>query len=389
VPSVNIGLVATDDPVANELLPDIRDKIANLDVDNTQFSTLLMKLSQERAKSFKVEWLNDELLPMVASMSASAVSEATNLAVTSGDGSYFKDGDVFRVSGTGETVRVNGAPAAASITVVRDIDGVGAISIASTDKLIKVGGSNPQGGTLPTAVITERAHNYNYTQIFRDSYRFTNTVRATSTWAAGSQEAIEKRKKAIEHKWGIENMCFFGARSYTASSGAVSQPRHTSGGLKQFVTASSDTDTLTEDELQTFFRNALEYAGPRVVLFCAPLVMQVISSFLDEDYQSKEGDNIHGVKVDYVLSGVTGQKVPVIVKKEWKRYGESAAMYGSQAVLVDLDNVQLAPLRDTVHLSDRQARDADEVAGEYLSEISLKVERPEHFRWLVDVTGAA
>jgi hypothetical protein len=51
--------------------------------------------------------------------------------------------------------------------------------------------------------------------------------------------------------------------------------------------------------------------------------------------------------------------------------------------------VQLAPLRDTVHLSDRQARDADEVAGEYLSEISLKVERPEHFRWLVDVTGAA
>jgi hypothetical protein len=81
--------------------------------------------------------------------------------------------------------------------------------------------------------------------------------------------------------------------------------------------------------------------------------------------------------------------VPVIVKKEWKRYGESAAMYGSQAVLVDLDNVQLAPLRDTVHLPDRQANDADEVAGEYLTEVSLKVERPEHMRWLVDVTGAA
>jgi hypothetical protein len=81
--------------------------------------------------------------------------------------------------------------------------------------------------------------------------------------------------------------------------------------------------------------------------------------------------------------------VPVIVKKEWKRYGESAAMYGSQGVLVDLDNVQLAPLRDTAHLASRQANDADEVAGEYLTEVSLKVERPEHMRWIVDVTGAA
>jgi hypothetical protein len=64
MPSVNIGLVATDDPVANELLPDIRDKIADLDVDNTQFSTLLMKLSNERAKSFKVEWLSFTVRPL-------------------------------------------------------------------------------------------------------------------------------------------------------------------------------------------------------------------------------------------------------------------------------------------------------------------------------------
>jgi hypothetical protein len=389
MPSVNTGLVATDDPLSNELLPDIRDKIAMLDPDTTQFTTMLMKLPEERAQSFKVEWLNDELLPQVASMSASAASDATNLAVTSGDGSYFKDGDIFRIAGTGEPVRVNGTPAAASITVIRAIDGSTAVSIASTDKLIKVGGSNPQGGTLPLAVITQRAHNYNYTQIFRDPYRFTNTARATSTWVGGSLEAKEKRKKAIEHKWGIENMLFFGARSYTASSGAVSQPRHTSGGLKQYVTASSDTDTLDEVELQTFFRNALEYGSQRKVFFCAPLVAQVISSFLEEDINARPGDNIHGVKVDFVLSGVTGQKIPVIVKKEWKRYGEAAAQYGSQGVLVDLDYVQLAPLRDTVHLNNRQANDADEVAGEYLSEFSFKVERPETMRWLVDVTGAA
>ena len=55
MPSVNTGLVATDDPLSNELLPDIRDKIAMLDPDTTQFTTMLMKLHEERAQSFKVE----------------------------------------------------------------------------------------------------------------------------------------------------------------------------------------------------------------------------------------------------------------------------------------------------------------------------------------------
>jgi hypothetical protein len=93
--------------------------------------------------------------------------------------------------------------------------------------------------------------------------------------------------------------------------------------------------------------------------------------------------------VDAVISGVSGQRIPCIVKKEWKRYGESAGQYGTYGVLVDLDYVQLAPLRDTKLLPNREANDADEKAAEYLSEISVKVERPETMRWLVDVTGAA
>jgi hypothetical protein len=181
-------------------------------------------------------------------------------------------------------------------------------------------------------------------------------------------------------------MLFFGARSSSTSGNA---PLRTSGGLLQYVTSESDTDTLDETELQTFFRNALEFGSSRKVFFVAPLVMQVISSFLEEDVQARPGDNVHGIKVDAVISGVSGQRIPCIVKKEWKRYGESAGQYGTYGVLVDLDYVQLAPLRDTKLLPNREANDADEKAAEYLSEISVKVERPETMRWLVDVTGAA
>ena len=362
----------------------MREKIAMLDPDNSQFTTMLMKLPEERATSFKVEWMNDELLPQHSGLAASATSADTNLQVTTGEGSYFRAGDIVRNADTNEPMRITGV-AASSITVVRAIDGSTAVSSASTAKLIRIGGSNEQGATLPSAVITQRAANYNYTQIFRDAYRFTETARATK-WYGGPLEAKEAKKKAIEHKWQIENALFFGARSYSAGT---NNPRHTAGGLIQYVTAESDTDTLDEAELQTFLRHGLEYGSKRKVLFCAPLVAQVISSFLEDKFQSRPGDNVWGVKVDSVISGVAGQDIPVIVKREWKRYGESAGQYGTYGVLVDMDYVQIAPLRDTALLGDRQARDADEKAAEYLTELSVKVERPEVHRWLVDVTGAA
>lgn len=382
--TVNTGLVDSEDPLSDERKVDMREKIAMLDQDTTQFSTLLMKLPQERAKSFKVEWMNDELMPQITAAAASAASDGTNLAVTTSEGSYFRAGDVLRVVDTAEPIRVTTA-AASSLTVVRAIDGSTAVSISSGAKLLRIGSSNAEGATLPAAVVAERAANYNYTQIFRDSFRFSETANAVQYYGGGQYEK-EARKKAIEHKWQIENMLFFGARSSSTSGNA---PLRTSGGLLQYVTSESDTDTLDETELQTFFRNALEFGSSRKVFFVAPLVMQVISSFLEEDVQARPGDNVHGIKVDAVISGVSGQRIPCIVKKEWKRYGESAGQYGTYGVLVDLDYVQLAPLRDTKLLPNREANDADEKAAEYLSEISVKVERPETMRWLVDVTGAA
>lgn len=50
------GLVDTADPVSGEIMVDMSDQIAMLDPDTSQFSTMLMKLPQERANSFKLEY---------------------------------------------------------------------------------------------------------------------------------------------------------------------------------------------------------------------------------------------------------------------------------------------------------------------------------------------
>ena len=384
--TINSGLVDTADPLSNELKIDMREKIADLDPDTSQLASMLMKLPQERAQSFKVEWMDDQYIPKVAGLSASAASDATNLAMATDEGSYFKAGDILRIADTGEPVRVTGV-AASSLTVVRAIDGSTAASAASTCKIVHIGGSNEQGATMPTALSAERSANYNYTQIVRNSYRFTNTARATQ-WYGGPLEAKERRKKAVEHKWEIENALWFGARSYSAGT---NNPRHTMGGLLQFATSESDTDTLDKAELQTFLRHGLEFGSKRKVFFCAPLVAQVISGFLQDNWvQSGPEHKAWGVKVDAIISGVSGQSIPVVVKNEWKRYGESAGQYGTYGCLVDMDYVQLAPLRDTILRPNIQANDADEVAAEYLTELSLKVQQGASVhRFLVDVTGAA
>jgi hypothetical protein len=384
--TVNSGLVATDDPLAASLGVDMREKITNLDTDTTQFSTMLMRLPTERAKSFKIEWMDDQLLPKYSALAASAASDVTNLVTTTDEGSYFKAGDVIRNADTGEPMRVTGV-AASSLTVVRAIDGSTALSTATAAKIVHIGGTNEQGAEAPTALIAERTANYNYTQIVRNPYRFTETLLSTSTWYGGPQDAIERRKKAVEHKWEIENSLFFGARSYSAGTTA---PRTSSGGLLQFVTSESDTDTLDKTEIQTFLRNGLEYGSNRKVFFCSPLVAQVISGFLSDNWvQATPNDKVWGVQVSALISGVSGARIPIVVKSEWKRYGESAGQYGTYGVLVDMDNVAFAPLRDTRLLGNRQNPSADEKMAEYLTEYSLRVSNASSMRWLVDVTGGA
>jgi len=103
-------------------------------------------------------------------------------------------------------MRITGV-AASNITVIRAIDGSTALSSPTAAKIVHIGGSNEQGATAPTALVAERTNNYNYTQIVRNPYRFTETLLSTNTWYGGPQDAIERRKKAVEHKWEI-SVCY-------------------------------------------------------------------------------------------------------------------------------------------------------------------------------------
>ena len=378
------GVVDTSGPTSNQLKIDMRDAIAMLDPEESQFSTILMKLPEDRAKSFKTEWLDDQLLPRLSALSACVGSVSTVLLVTASEAYYFRPGDLVRNSISREAMLVT-AVSIDTISATRGIGTVAAVSSVSGAELVIVGHAASQGGRSPLRVITKTATNYNYTQIQRHTFGFTETAEATEFYG-GSLVARERRKKGVEHKRALEHTAFFGPRYYTATG-----PRHTCGGLLEYVTTNirDASGTFDKGELQDNLRTDLQKGNKnRKALFASPIVGQVLGEFLQDNWvRSDPKLRYFGVKVDFVISAAFGAELPVFVKREFGDFSTDSTQFGGYAFLTDLENVQWAPFRNTQLKMNTQDNDEDSINGEWKTEHSLKVEREEtHSIWR-GVTG--
>ena len=394
--TINSGVVDTADPLSNRLVVDMLEPIQMLETDMSQFSTMLdhPDLRGDTLESYQKEWLEDRLLPRTLTLSASAASSDTNIVVAAGEGSYAKTGDLIRVVTTGECVRVTAA-ASASLTVTRAVGGTAAASAATgaAGSLVIIGHSAPQGSSLPTRLITQQTHQYNYGQIQRKSWGFTRSARQ-SRWYSSNVLDSEREKKAIEFITDRENTAFFGARSYTANGDSSGHPMGTAGGLIEFISTnitsiSGASGALSTTALENFITTGLQYAR-KPVLFAAPKVGQAISHLLSSNWvRAQPDETVYGAKVDAVISGAFGTSIPVISKKQWGEYGTAATgFYSSLAFLVDLADVRRATMQAPVRLSNRQANDFDGIDEEYLCEETLVVANEQHHSLLKDVTGA-
>lgn len=380
------GLVDEQDVLSNEKVVDMDNEIRMLDPDQSQFSTMLMKVSSRDAINPKVEWLEDQLNPRTTTLAASATSATTSLSVAASTGQYFRAGDIVRVPNTGEAVKV-ASVATDTLGVTRAIGATAAASAASGVQVVIVGNASAEGATLGTRLITKKVAGYNYCQILRHPFGFTNTYTESKLYG-GSQPAFEAVKKGVEHKRAIESTFFFGARSIDTSG---STPVRTSGGLVEFIATNinNPAGSLTHALLDTYLETALAHGEiDSKVLFCAPRVATAISGFLKTAWAPPTvSERLFGAKVDGYISGTYGVRLPVIVKREWNDQSTASTQYGGWAFLVDLSYVKARPLRTTRFLRNRQANDADETTHEYLTEISLQVAQESCHALIKGVTG--
>lgn len=381
------GLVDDQDILSNERVIDMDDTIAMLDPDVSQFTTILMRIARESAFSTKVEWLEDELMPRLSSVASGGATNGATITVAAGEGAYFRVGDIVRNAKTGVAVRIT-TVATDTLTPTNALGRVSFAAHTAGDQLLIVGNAAAQGAGLGTEKQTKRVAQFNYTQIFRHPYGFTNSLSASKLYG-GPVPDKERRKKLVEHKRAIEYSAFWGVRALDTSG---SEPIGQAGGLFEFVTSNvqNAAGTLTKTLLDTYMRQFLQHGTQNGILVVSPVVAQALSGFLRDIWQPASVDaRVYGAKVDAFISGAYGFRVPVIVKRDWNDFSTASSQYGGWAFYIDLDNFSMPVLdgRDTKQLRDRQNNDADRVDEEYLTELSYKVKIERSHGVITGVTG--
>lgn len=381
------GLVDDNVILSNRRVVDMDKVIAQLEPDEAPLTTMLQKIGSRPAKSQKVEWLSDQLMPRLTTLDngGNVSSTSTSFTVTSGTGTYFRAGDILRMS-NGENVKVTSI-STDTLTVERSIGGVAAATITDATDVIKIGNASAEGANLGTLKSTKQVANSNYCQIQRDPFGFTNTL-VESDLYGGQEPQYEAKKKMIEHKRQIENTLFFGQRALDTNG---STPVGYCGGIVDYVSSNitSSVGTLTETAFETFLRSAFRYGSRNKVFFCSPLIHSALSSFpLGQLAPNNSGSGVKdwGVSLAQYRSG-SGATIQIVEKRDWQDFATASNQVGGWGVLVDMDDVVMRPLRTTKLMPNRQANDEDAVKQEYLTEYSFQLGNEEKHAIIKGVTG--
>jgi hypothetical protein len=367
-------MVDTEDILSNERVIDMSEKMHKLQPDEQQFRVMLSQIGDKEATREIVEWLEDEYMPRVSALAASAATADTALTVTTGHGNtLFKSGDVVRNMETGEAYLVT-STSANSIGVTHSWGDVAAATASSVAPLMIVGNASAQGASSSTPRVVQRVRAYNYIQEQRDDLFF-STVQTAIELYGGREPGKEIAKKMVEHGRSIENTLFFGARDFNAS--ASPGPMGSCGGAVEYISTNitNASGALTPAEFDTFLEGPYGYGSKNKAFFCAPRVATVLSQMLRDVWQPNTvGEKKFGAKVDAFISGTYGWSIPIFVKREWADLSNSSTNYGTWGFLIDMDNVRKRTLRGlNTHLRRNiQEPSATAVAHEVYTAFSLE-----------------
>lgn len=222
-------------------------------------------------------------------------------------------GMVMRVDSTGENILINSVLSATQVQVQRGVGTVAAAGIAGGVALYQVGNAYEEASVRPQSLIINPVRITNLTQIFRNTWAISDTIRATQVIAGESNIAESRQDCAAFHAADIEKALFFGQKSSGTRNG---QPFRTMDGLVSIVgnltyypsyygaanvnTALSTTNyTQLENLLDPMFNQATD---PKVanerVLFVGGLARKVINGIgrLNGTYYIVDGQTSYGLQ---------------------------------------------------------------------------------------------
>lgn len=370
---------------------------------NAPLTALMSKMRSETTDDPEFSWWEEELNPVRLQVNGAITTTTyTTITVDNGDAQDLVPGDLLMVeaaAGTSYTIElleVTQVNSATQIIVARGAANTTAATIADNAYLLKVGSSFEEGTGAPNASTRNPTKNFNYTQIFKTTYRLTNTAAATRA-RTGDPLKNDKKRKMFDHSAALEQAFLFGSR-FEGTGSTNSKPQRYTGGLYFFLTnaynattaptiktIASNTTTGESDFLdatyQVFDYNS-DLSGNERLVLCG-------NGFLN--YLNKWAKDFGSTRINYDgIVDVFGMNLQRWVIPQGTFYVRTHPLmnintrFTNSAFIIDPAGMRYRPLkgRDTKFKDNIQNPDADEMKGQWLTEAGVEFHHLKGMRYI-------
>jgi len=284
---------------------DIRDKIFELQPNETPFISILSKMTKLKCTNTRFSWFEDDMLGNYTQIADTTLAAATT-TITVDSTAMFQEGDVVGsfstdVGAAEEIMLIQTIVSSTQLQVLRGWGETSAVAtIVADDYLYKLGSAMQEAYDAPEALVTSKTEVYNYVQLFSKTVQISTTAEQVDTYG-GNRRAFERHKVAIELKRDLESQFLWGERKQDTTNSA--HPRYqTRGVYKMLGTTASELDlsaaSLTESAFEGWLKDVFTYGSDEKFFFTGPLVLSQVSQFATGKQRLEPGVTTkYGVKV--------------------------------------------------------------------------------------------
>lgn len=391
------GATGSQNIRSDQKVIDMADKIYLLEPQAAPLYVLVSRLNKRVAINTTFSWLEDVLNPSWTTLAVSAISGTSGVnTVMTASNAYFNPWDLVKIPSTGEIGLVC-AVTSTAITVVRCYyASYSANSAAAAADVVIIGSAFAEGSTSTalSSIGTKTSVVSNYLQIFRKSVEITKTMANTELYG-GADRPYQRKKKGIELMRDLERAFLFGQpledTSTSRGDATLTHARRTTGGIDYFISTNA-TDAggaLTESEFEGFLRTVFRYGSNTRYLFCAPLILSVVSLWAQGKLQTFPKDKTYGIAITQYLSPQGTINLVKELMLENAGGVSSTSYYGGYAFAIELEDIVYRYLqnRDVQFETDIQHPADDFYKDQYICEVGMEFHNELKHGQLWDVTS--
>jgi hypothetical protein len=256
------------------------------------------------------------LLPQVTTFASTHASTDTTITVLST--TNILPGMILRINNSAsfENVIVNSVISATQMTVTRAVGTVVAATIPVSTDMYQVGSAFEEASLRPNSLIINPVRITNLTQIFRNTWAISDTIRQTMMIAGDTNVAESRTDCAALHAADIEKALFFGQKSQGTRNGspfrtmdglvnivgtAGNYPAYYAGATNVFTAGGTTTYPQLEGFLDPLFNQSTDpKVGNERILFVGGTAKRVITGIArlatGSSYQIMDGQTSWGLQ---------------------------------------------------------------------------------------------